>query len=74
MSEEQQTPQPDPSAALRDMVIGKGSEQDIAILPMFLGTAEDVHKTIYKTAIAYMAWRSAEEEAQKELGSVTPMR
>lgn len=68
MSEEQQTPQPDPSAALRDMVIGKGTEQDIGILPMFLGTAEDVHKTIYKTAIAYMAWRSAEEEALKGTG------
>ncbi|QYN80003.1 hypothetical protein PQD71_gp110 [Kosakonia phage Kc263] len=65
MSEEQKDPQPDLTNALRDMVLGSGTSDEVAILPMFLGTAEEVHKVIYRTAVSYMAWQQAQEAADK---------
>ena len=61
MSEEQKEQQT-PNAALRDMIMGPGDEFDPTTLPIFVGTASEVHKVIYKTAIAYMAWQRAQED------------
>lgn len=62
MSEEQKE-QPDlAAAALRDMVIGAGDDLDPTTLPIFIGTAEAVHKVIYRTALSFMAWRRAQED------------
>lgn len=58
MSEEQNVQQSSPNVNREVFKSLSKDDVDAVMLPLFIGTAAETHRIIYKTAVAYSAWRT----------------